>query len=654
MQKLLIANRGEIACRIIRTASRMGIATVAVHSEADAGARHVRLADEAVAIGPAPATESYLRPEAILAACRASGADAVHPGYGFLSENADFAQAVIDAGLTWVGPTPESMRVMGLKDSAKTRMRSAGVPVVPGYMGEDQGLARLERMAEMVGYPLLIKAVAGGGGKGMRPVASRPQFTEAMLAAKREAQAAFGNDGVMLEKLILRPRHVEVQIFGDSHGNVVHLFERDCSLQRRHQKLVEESPAPGLSERLRHILGIAAITAGMAIDYRGAGTVEFILDMDDRDEEGDPRFYFMEMNTRLQVEHPVTEAITGLDLVEWQIRIAGGEMLPLMQDAIECTGHAVEARLYAEVPERGFLPSTGTLGRLRLSDAVRVDTGVEEGDSVSVYYDPMIAKMIAHGPTRAAALDRLTRALDASIVEGVGNNRAFLARLVHAPDFREGRFDTGFLAAHEESLLSPPTDAAWPAAVAAIYLDRDEHLSGPGFATPFRLNLPVVRHAALYSPDGRQFRTASTAAGVAIDGGTPHAVHLRREELGWHAIVDQQSHHITILACDGSVEIREAGREWRFLTRNPLWDGAPPPSLTDGQITAPMPGKILSVHVRSGERVSAGDRLLVMEAMKMEHRIVAPFAATIAEIAVSDGGQVQEGSLLLKLEPEAG
>ncbi|MGL6042649.1 MAG: acetyl-CoA carboxylase biotin carboxylase subunit, partial [Sandaracinobacteroides sp.] len=357
-----------------------------------------------------------------------TGADAIHPGYGFLSENADFAEAVRAAGLIFVGPSDQAIRVMGLKDSAKSKMKAAGVPITPGYMGEDQSLARLERMAEIIGYPLLVKAVAGGGGKGMRPVAHKAGFTEALLAAKREAQAAFGNDGVMLEKLIARPRHVEVQIFGDRHGNIVHLFERDCSLQRRHQKVIEEAPAPGLSDELRHVLGVAAVTAGHAIGYENAGTVEFILDMDDLDAAGDPKFYFMEMNTRLQVEHPVTEMISGQDLVEWQLRVARGEPLPLLQDALAVSGHAAEARLYAENPDTGFLPSTGTLSRLVFPGGARIDTGVEPGSEVTVHYDPMIAKVITHAATREQALGQLVDALDRIEVEGVTTNRGFLAR----------------------------------------------------------------------------------------------------------------------------------------------------------------------------------------------------------------------------------
>ncbi|MCG2841644.1 methylcrotonoyl-CoA carboxylase [Sandaracinobacter sp. RS1-74] len=636
MKKLLIANRGEIACRIIRTARRMGIATVAVHSDADAQALHVREADEAVHIGPAPARESYLLPEKILEAARQTGADAVHPGYGFLSENADFAEAVRKAGLVFVGPSDQAIRVMGLKDSAKSKMKAAGVPITPGYMGEDQSLPRLERMAEMIGYPLLIKAVAGGGGKGMRPVNAKSEFTEALLAAKREAAAAFGNDGVMLEKLITRPRHVEVQIFGDAHGNVVHLFERDCSLQRRHQKVIEEAPAPGLSAELRHILGVAAATAGHAIGYENAGTVEFILDMDDVDEHGDPKFYFMEMNTRLQVEHPVTEAITGQDLVEWQIRVARGEMLPLMQDAIECRGHAVEARLYAENPDKGFLPSTGTLTRLAFPPAARIDTGVVEGADVTVHYDPMIAKVITHAPTREEALAKLVQALDAIEVEGVTTNRGFLARLAAHPAFIAGEVDTGFIARHEPELFE--ATAAPPGVVAAVV----EKLvappaAGTGFAQPFRLNLPAVTHGALWTPDGEEYRFTRGPDGVQLGGETVPR--------------DGQA---TLVPVDDGYEARLKGRSWRFALENPGWQGHSAAGPSDGSILAPMPGKVISLHVNPGDRVAAGDRLLVLEAMKMEHRLTAPFDARVEQVSVAAGGQVAEGALLITLAREGG
>ncbi|WP_448586917.1 ATP-binding protein [Thermaurantiacus sp.] len=636
MKTLLIANRGEIAVRIIRTARAMGLRTVAVFSEADASALHVEMADEAVAIGPAPARESYLAIDRILEAARSTGADAIHPGYGFLSENAHFAEAVAAAGLVFVGPPAEAIRVMGLKDLAKSRMKAAGLPVVPGTMGKDQALARLERMAANIGFPLLVKAVAGGGGKGMRPVHGPGELTEALLAAKREAAAAFGNDAVMLEKLIRRPRHVEVQIFGDRHGNIVHLFERDCSLQRRHQKLIEEAPAPGLSARMRHILGVAAVTAGTAIGYANAGTVEFLLDMDDRDEAGDPRFYFMEMNTRLQVEHPVTEAITGLDLVEWQLRVARGEMLPLAQEAIEADGWAMEARLCAERPEAGFLPAVGTIERLAFPEHVRVETGVRAGDQVSVFYDSMIAKLVVHGPTREAARQRLVAALDRTVVEGLGTNRAFLARLAAHPAFARGEVSTGFLARHEADLFAtrpPPLEALAAAAVAT-----HRPAPGPGFARPFRLNLPAETHGALYTADG-----AALAFRIAADGTV---------RVGEAAAVPASGAHV-VRHADG-VEVRLSGETWRLFDASPGWAGHAAAGPADGRITAPMPGKILAIDVRPGDQVAAGDRLLVLEAMKMEHRLAAPFAGTVAAVAVAAGAQVSEGALLLSLAPAGG
>ena len=636
MKTLLIANRGEIAARIIRTARAMGIATVAVHSEADAGALHVAMADEAVAIGPAPARESYLVIERLLEAARQTGADAIHPGYGFLSENADFAEAVAAAGLTFVGPSAECIRVMGLKDAAKARMKAAGLPIVPGYQGEDQSLAHLERMAARIGFPLLVKAVAGGGGKGMRPVHGAGGFLDALLAAKREAASAFGNDSVMLEKLIQRPRHVEVQIFGDAHGNVVHLFERDCSLQRRHQKLIEEAPAPGLSARLREMLGAAAVAAGTAIGYRNAGTIEFILDMDDLDEEGDPRFFFMEMNTRLQVEHPVTEAITGLDLVEWQLRVARGEMLPLMQAGIEATGWAMEARLCAENPDAGFLPATGTFRRLLFPAGARVDTGVRSGDAVGVHYDPMIAKVIARGATREEARIGLVRALDAVVAEGVTTNRAFLARLVAHPAFAAGEIDTGFIPRHEESLFAEGRPD--PGVIAAVALSATPDTEGaPGFAGPFRLNLPMRIHGALWARDGMQWKTEVAGSGrerlVFVDG---EPVAPRGD--------------LVLVEGEEGVEGRADGETWRLFRHNPaaaLGEAA----ASSGEILAPMPGRVLAIDVKEGDRVEAGARLLVLEAMKMEHRLSAPFDARVTMIGVVAGAQVAEGTLLLRLEP---
>src|SRR5688500_3130345 len=446
LKSLLIANRGEIACRIIRTARKLGVRTVAVYSDADAKALHVRMADEAVHIGPSPARESYLRSDKIIEAAKATKSQAIHPGYGFLSENADFAQAVIDAGLVWVGPKPDSIRAMGLKDAAKKLMSDAGVPVTPGYLGEDQDPKRLKKEADAIGYPVLIKAVAGGGGKGMRRVDASKDFDDALESCKREAASSFGDDRVLIEKYILSPRHIEVQVFGDSHGNVVHLFERDCSLQRRHQKVIEEAPAPGMDEATREAVCGAAVRAAKAVNYEGAGTIEFIADAS----EGlrADRIWFMEMNTRLQVEHPVTEEITGEDLVEWQLRVASGEKLPKKQDELSINGHAIEARLYAEDPAKGFLPSVGPLEHFDLGEDGRIETGVEEGDAISPFYDPMIAKLIARGDTREEAIEVLAAILDSVEVWPVRTNAAFLFNALLEPRFGSGNIDTGFIERH--------------------------------------------------------------------------------------------------------------------------------------------------------------------------------------------------------------
>ena len=658
MHKLLIANRGEIARRIIRTARAMGIATVAVYSDADAHAPHVREADEAVPIGPSPAAQSYLDPAKIIAAARRTHADAVHPGYGFLSENAAFAAAVADAGLIWVGPPAAAIDAMGLKDAAKRVMKAAGVPVTPGYQGEDQSLARLEHAARGIGYPLLIKATAGGGGKGMRRVDSAAEFPEALVAAQREAERAFGHAQVLIEKYIMRARHVEVQVFADTHGNAIHLFERDCSLQRRHQKVIEEAPAPGLSERLRETLGIAAVTAAVAIGYANAGTVEFIVDLDAHDEHGDPRFYFMEMNTRLQVEHPVTEAITGLDLVEWQIRVARGEPLPLSQDQVRIHGHAIEARLYAEDPESGFLPSTGTLIRLHFPQGpgIRIDSGVEQGGAVTPFYDPMIAKLIAHAPTREAAAAKLVAALDATRVEGPKTNRAFLARLAAHPAFVAGEVWTGFIDAHRDALFAhppAPRTALAHAAVAASEAAAHRH-PGPFSAFPdFRINLTAPRVVDLYEGETHHaLAVTRTDDGHRIEGaGEPIAARLRCASMADHRIVGDIDGELTaaiVLASATGVEVRIAGHGWQFAFAPPRAAAIAGPS--DGRIAAPMPGRVLTFAVRPGQRVKAGERLLVLEAMKMEHRIVAPAAGTVRATHVAEGDQVSEGALLVELD----
>ncbi|GGE00985.1 3-methylcrotonyl-CoA carboxylase subunit alpha [Polymorphobacter glacialis] len=674
MHKLLIANRGEIARRIIRTAHAMDIATVAVYSDPDAASPHVREAGQSVAIGPAEA-RPYLDIDAIIAAARRTGADAIHPGYGFLSENADFAKAVRKAGLIFVGPPEAAMRVMALKDSAKSAMKKAGVPITPGYQGTDQSLVRLERAAEGVGFPLLIKAVAGGGGKGMRAVHDPAEFQDALMAAQREGQNSFGNAGVMLEKLIQRPRHVEVQVFADRHGNVVHLFERDCSLQRRHQKVIEEAPAPGLSDRLRHTLGIAAVTAATAIAYEGAGTVEFILDLDAVDANGDPAFYFMEMNTRLQVEHPVTECITGFDLVEWQLRVARDEMLPASQEAIAVTGHAVEARLYAEDPDSGFLPSTGTLTRLDFgtgaahsgaankdAEGVRIDTGVETGSTIGLDYDPMIAKVIAWGPNRGIAIDRLVAALGGTIVEGLKSNRAFLARLADHPAFRDGDVDTGFIVRHADALApasAVPETALLLAALAAVLPETPAAPAASPFArSGFRLNLPEERSFRFWTGDTMYALTVRAAgdhrARAAGSGRfrlagleTIAEVGARRENGGIVADIGGRIVTGNIVTGPDAVEVRLGGQTYILSRRAPRKDAVT--GASDGRIIAPMPGRVLAVDAIAGQAVAAGDRLLVLEAMKMEHRITARAAGTITAVHITEGDQIADGMLLVEI-----
>ncbi|HEY5107077.1 MAG TPA: biotin carboxylase N-terminal domain-containing protein [Caulobacteraceae bacterium] len=625
---LLIANRGEIARRIIRTARRMGVRTIAVYSEADAGAPHVREADEAVAIGPAPAAESYLVGAKILEAARLTAAEAIHPGYGFLSENAVFAQSVIDAGLIWVGPPPAAILAMGRKDAAKRLMADAGVPVTPGYLGEDQDPARLAAEAAAIGWPVLIKAVAGGGGKGMRRVDRAEDFAAALAGARREAASAFGDDRVLLETFVARPRHIEVQVFGDSHGQIVHLFERDCSLQRRHQKVIEEAPAPGMDDATRQALCAAAIRAARAVDYQGAGTVEFIADASAGLRPD--RIWFMEMNTRLQVEHPVTEAITGLDLVEWQLRVAAGEPLPLGQDQITYSGHAVEARLYAEDPARGFLPSTGRLSHFRLPTSVRVDSGFGEGDAIGPHYDPMIAKLIAHAASREGAARTLSHACKHIEVWPVRTNAAFLARCLDDPDFVAGRLDTGFIDERLQSLTSDPPTTLSAAAVASAAEALDGASAGRraspwnsrGGATGFRLNEAAVDNAVL-----------------AVDG-SPSA--LRFDFVAKAQVLPGNDDDAVVFA-DGAPHI---------LRRRPRPVEAAA-ATGDGTVRAPMPGKIVSLTVTVGERVRRGQALAALEAMKMEHVMTAPFDGVVEQVGVAEGDQVAEGAMVVRLEPPA-
>ncbi|MEO6432534.1 MAG: biotin carboxylase N-terminal domain-containing protein [Sphingomicrobium sp.] len=620
IQSLLIANRGEIACRITRTAREMGIRTVAVYSDADAKSLHVRMADEAVHIGASPARESYLVGDKIIAAAKDSGAEAIHPGYGFLSENAEFAQAVIDAGLVWVGPKPASITAMGLKDHAKTLMAEAGVPVTPGYIGDDQSPARLAKEAAAIGFPVLIKAVAGGGGKGMRKVDAAAEFDDALDSCRREAASSFGNDVVLIEKWIESPRHIEVQVFGDSHGNVVHLFERDCSLQRRHQKVIEEAPAPGMDETTRAAVCGAAVKAAQAVKYEGAGTIEFIADAS----EGlrADRIWFMEMNTRLQVEHPVTEEITGQDLVEWQLLVASGERLPLAQDDLTIIGHAIEARLYAEDPAKAFLPSVGRLDHFDLGEDGRVETGVEEGDAISPFYDPMIAKLIAVGADRDEAIDELAAMLDGVEVWPVRTNANFLFNALLDEDFIAGRIDTGFIERNLAELVSDPepdADVRRGAAAVALVIDADDDAVG---LAGFRLNAPPRSSIAL--------GFGGSFSEIATDDGDIAAISGFRD--------------------DERVVVFHEGQAFEFALASRPKIGA---AAGDGAIIAPMPGKVTAVEVAAGDSVIRGQRLLTLEAMKMEHGLTAPFDGVVAQLNAAAGQQVAVDAILVRIEPSA-
>jgi 3-methylcrotonyl-CoA carboxylase alpha subunit len=618
--KLLIANRGEIACRIMRTARSMGIATVAVYSDADAKALHVRSADESVHIGPSPAAESYLVGTKIIAAAQATGADAIHPGYGFLSENADFAQAVLDAGLVWVGPKPASIRAMGLKDAAKQLMRSAGVPVTPGYDGSDQSVERLTAEAEAIGYPVLIKAVAGGGGKGMRKVDAPEDFVAALESCRREAKASFGNDEVLLEKWITSPRHIEVQVFGDAHGNVVHLFERDCSLQRRHQKVIEEAPAPGMDEATREAICAAAVRAAKAVDYEGAGTIEFIADAS----EGlrADRIFFMEMNTRLQVEHPVTEEITGVDLVEWQLRVASGEALPKRQDELSINGHAIEARLYAEDPAKGFLPSTGRYHNYREWEiGARIETGVENGDEVSPFYDPMIAKIVCHADDRSEAIEELWEACTDVEIYPLKTNAAFLANLCLDENFRSAKLDTGMIERKLDDLIKAPSPSdEMLNYIAGGLADRSGSIALAGSLAGFRLNGLPRATLTFADREGNEYtRPCLSDGGWEFDWAD--------DELLWFSLGNAKA--------------------FRVKTER----GSGQASAADGGIIAPMPGKVIAVDVAEGQAVTAGQRLMVLEAMKMEHALTAPFDGVVEGLAVSAGSQVQVEAVLCRVVP---
>lgn len=655
--KILIANRGEIACRVIRTARRMGIRTVAVYSEADADAQHVRLADEAHPIGGPRPQDSYLRGDVILEVAKKSGAQAIHPGYGFLSENADFADATEAAGIVFIGPKAASMRKMGSKAGAKELMQAADVPVVPGYTGEDQSPDLLQREADRIGYPLMIKAAHGGGGKGMRIVRSSAEFAPNLESCQREAANAFGRDRVLLERYIEQPRHIEIQIFGDAQGDVIHLNERECSAQRRYQKVLEESPSPFLTPELRAAMGEAAVQAGRAIDYQNAGTVEFIVGQDGQ-------FYFMEINTRLQVEHPVTELVTGLDLVEWQLRVAAGEPLPRAQETIYSSGHAIEVRLYAEDPDAGFLPGSGTLTRLRLPEFmpdVRIDSGVVEGDTVTIFYDPMIAKLIVYGVDRPRALAKLREALEACEIEGPKSNIAFLERLARHPAVVEGTIDTGYLDRHlDEFVGASDDDAQAPAlraiAAAALRLRdvaradaRSPWSQGDGWRldgsgqTPIRLQHgDADAMLSLSGSDGgfvvREGDALTYLEGLQLDGDT------------LSGRINGQGRRLQVRVHGGDVLLHDGERRHRFR-RTPLHRLEDEAGAQSGDaIKAPMPGRVVLVKAKAGDAVAAGDVLLVMEAMKMELALKAPRDGVVAELRAAEGDFVEADAVLATLE----
>ena len=647
--KILIANRGEIACRIIRTCQRLGVATVAVYSDADAHSMHVASADEAIHIGGAAVADSYLRGEKIIEAALATGAQAIHPGYGFLSENPDFVAQVTAAGLRFIGPSADSIRAMGLKDAAKALMHNAGVPVVPGYHGDNQDPEFLATQADEIGYPVLIKARAGGGGKGMRKVEAATEFTSALQGAQREAQASFGDDRCLIEKYINTPRHIEIQVFGDDHGNVVHLFERDCSLQRRHQKVIEEAPAPGMTDEMRHAMGEAAIKACQAINYSGAGTIEFIVDSSNGLKPD--AFWFMEMNTRLQVEHPVTEAITGQDLVEWQLRVAAGEPLPVAQSQLSINGWAFEARVYAEDVEAGFLPATGTMSHLKFPSAARIDTGIRQGDTITPYYDPMISKVIVHAHTREQALNGLQQALLNTQAAGSVTNIRFLAALCTHPDFASGIVDTGLierdLSALTES-IEPPQSVTAIAAIAALGLTGNTSpFSG------FTLWQPLSRMVSLKRTDSEVF----DPTGVTVETLAPDrfAVSVGDDSLDVVRSGDQYRINGSAFAASVFVDQQQV-----TVFSNGTFSFEFPDALAaadnDGaggdQIVAPMPGLIKVVSVKAGDTVTQGEALLVLEAMKMEHTLTAPRDGVISDVPGVEEAQVEAGTVLVRLETE--
>ncbi len=640
-KKILIANRGEIACRVIDTARKLGVATVAVYSDADANARHVRHADQAVHIGPPQPAESYLVADRIIQAARETGAEAIHPGYGFLSENPDFVEAVEAAGLTFIGPSADAIRKMGLKDAAKKLMEEAGVPVVPGYHGENQDPDFLAEKAGEIGYPVLIKAVAGGGGKGMRRVDNPADFPDALASARGEAQTAFGNPDVLIEKYILSPRHIEVQVFGDG-TRAVHLFERDCSLQRRHQKVIEEAPAPGMTEELREAMGMAGVRAAEAIGYKGAGTVEFIVDgANGLRPDG---FWFMEMNTRLQVEHPVTEAITGVDLVEWQLRVASGEGLPKQQDELSINGHAFEARLYAEDVPKGFLPATGTLTHLKFPEGARADTGVRAGDVISPFYDPMIAKLTVHAASRSAALRKMSSALAHTEVAGSVTNLAFLGALIRHEGFAAGAVDTGLIDRDLEQLTHEPGPTLADIGAAALCALDLLQPKGTGFTLWGGLNhfVTLTHGEATYD------------VVVTSHGADRHVITVGEDSIEatrLHGQWDLDGDRGPRVAKSGNVVTVFAQSGLEFHVTDPL-DQDAGAGAGAGVIEAPMPGLVKAVFAKAGQAVKQGERLAILEAMKMEHALEAARDGVVAEVLCAEGDQVEAGAPLVRLEDE--
>ena len=672
-KKILIANRGEIACRVAQTARRLAVQTVAVYSDADANAKHVAACDESVHIGGSAPRDSYLRWEAIIEAALATGAQAIHPGYGFLSENEEFAKACAAAGLVFIGPPASAIKAMGLKAESKQLMEKAGVPLVPGYHGADQDPDLLQREADQIGYPVLIKASAGGGGKGMRAVDRSEEFAAALASCKREAINSFGDDAVLIEKYVQRPRHIEIQVFGDSYGNYVYLFERDCSVQRRHQKVLEEAPAPGMTEAIRARMGVAAVAAARTVHYVGAGTVEFIVEQTDYDQPESMKFYFMEMNTRLQVEHPVTEAITGLDLVEWQLRVASGERLPLAQADLKIHGHAIEARICAENPDNNFLPATGTLQVyglppcatfVRAEQGVRVDSGVREGDTISPFYDSMVAKLIVHGSTREEALARMDAALAQTHIVGLATNVQFLRHVVSSGAFSTAQLDTALIQ-RESAALFGQTKLGMPVVAAALLshlMEKEtrafEKPDARGWVDPWGRRDGWRSHGPSLRSFMMEFR------------GEAHTVVLTRAHGGvLQLLIDGTSYELNFAStASGALDVRlgaqrvlahvyQTGEVAHVFTAQ----GAAEITVVDalahagesrsdvGRLTAPMPGKVVSFAVKVGDKVTKGQPLAVMDAMKMEHLITAPVDGVVAELLYAVGDQVAEGAELLKL-----